>query len=568
MTGALPPALPRRGRRLDIVLAAVLAAILAAAWLPRTEGPLDLRWDAGVYYVLGTALAQGKGYRLLNEPGEIRAIQYPPLLPALVAAHQLVLGTDDHAVVGRWLRLTFFLISIGLVVASYALLRAALPARLAFAGALLCLLNPSVLTLSNGLMAEIPFALVSTLFVLAATRKPAPATALAGFLAILAYLLRTAGIALLVAWVADGIDRRSLRTTLLRLGIAIVPVVAWHAYVLAVETSPSYASPAYPYQRAAYLYHNVSYATNLSLQDPFLPERGRITTGSAARRFLSSIPGLPATLGEGVSAPKRSWEEVRRLSERLPGLAARIPGRAIDVVLICLGALVLVGLGIQLWRGERLVPIYLGGYMLLIGITPWPVNWARYWAPLSPLFVLAALEAVRALHDLRDRARLPGRARKRPYALGVGVAAILLIDLLSLAVLHRSHFQRVEYQDRHGRRVAYRLFFYRDQFRAFDIGLDWLMQRARPSDIVATSMPHWVHVRTGLRGIMPPADPDPGEALRLLDSVPVAYVMAGGSTAVVWAREHAFPAVRAAPDRWSPVHVDPAGALTIYRRVP
>ena len=40
------------------------------------------------YYVLGTALAEGKGYRLLNEPGDIEANQYPPLLALVIAFHQ------------------------------------------------------------------------------------------------------------------------------------------------------------------------------------------------------------------------------------------------------------------------------------------------------------------------------------------------------------------------------------------------------------------------------------------------------------------------------------------------
>ena len=44
----------------------VLAILL---WLPRLTGPIDLRWDAGVYYLLGTSLAKGHGYRILSEPG-------------------------------------------------------------------------------------------------------------------------------------------------------------------------------------------------------------------------------------------------------------------------------------------------------------------------------------------------------------------------------------------------------------------------------------------------------------------------------------------------------------------
>ncbi len=72
-----------------------LAALLAVAvglWLPRLRGPLDLRYDAGVYYILGTSLAEGRGYRLLNEPGAIQAIQYPPLVPAVGALAERVAG--------------------------------------------------------------------------------------------------------------------------------------------------------------------------------------------------------------------------------------------------------------------------------------------------------------------------------------------------------------------------------------------------------------------------------------------------------------------------------------------
>ena len=82
-----------RPTRLFLILA--LLALTVATWVPRFRGPIDLRWDGATYYVLGTALAEGKGYRLLNEPGDIEAVQYPPLLPALVAAHQWVLGTSD-----------------------------------------------------------------------------------------------------------------------------------------------------------------------------------------------------------------------------------------------------------------------------------------------------------------------------------------------------------------------------------------------------------------------------------------------------------------------------------------
>ena len=64
-------------RRQDLICGAALLLIWVAVWIPRLNGPIDLRWDAGTYYVLGTALAEGKGYRLLNEPGEIKSCPIP-----------------------------------------------------------------------------------------------------------------------------------------------------------------------------------------------------------------------------------------------------------------------------------------------------------------------------------------------------------------------------------------------------------------------------------------------------------------------------------------------------------
>ena len=94
-----------------------------ALWAPRLTGPINFRWDGSAYYILGTALAEGKGYRLLNEPGEIQAVQYPPLLPMIVAAHQWIMGTNDYFKVGCALRLTYFVLSGLFLLMAYALAR-------------------------------------------------------------------------------------------------------------------------------------------------------------------------------------------------------------------------------------------------------------------------------------------------------------------------------------------------------------------------------------------------------------------------------------------------------------
>src|ERR1043166_8103715 len=71
----------------------VVLAVALILWTPRLSGPIDLRWDAGVYYVLGTSLATGHGYRILIEPGSPEALQYPPLLPGIVAVCERALGS-------------------------------------------------------------------------------------------------------------------------------------------------------------------------------------------------------------------------------------------------------------------------------------------------------------------------------------------------------------------------------------------------------------------------------------------------------------------------------------------
>ena len=101
------------------------------------------------YYVLGTSLADGKGYRLLNEPGEIEAIQYPPGLPALVAIHEMILGSNDPAIVGVWMRRSWLLMSLLYISSVFLLSRIFLPRSYAMLLALTCLLNYQMCFLST-----------------------------------------------------------------------------------------------------------------------------------------------------------------------------------------------------------------------------------------------------------------------------------------------------------------------------------------------------------------------------------------------------------------------------------
>ena len=123
---AVQTLLRRRG-----LMRLLIGAAALASWWPRWGGPIDLRWDGGAYYIRGTSLARGEGYRILSEPGGLSSSLHPPLVPAFVAAHELLLRTTDPVVVGRALRVTVVLCSAAYAIVVFLLLSATLPRALA-----------------------------------------------------------------------------------------------------------------------------------------------------------------------------------------------------------------------------------------------------------------------------------------------------------------------------------------------------------------------------------------------------------------------------------------------------
>ncbi len=221
---------------------AVVVGIVILLWAPRLSGPIDLRWDGGVYYVLGTSLATGHGYRILSEPGSPEALQYPPLLPAIIALFQHILGSTDPAVVAPWLRklnLTLFVVyAFGVL----QLARRYLTGIAAVTAVALCLLHFMTIFISDILSADLPFALISVIFVLIASdavsaSRPLLRETTSFFIAAAGFFLRTAGVALLGAWVLEAMARRRWSLALARAALAVLPVVMWQLHVMRVQAS-------------------------------------------------------------------------------------------------------------------------------------------------------------------------------------------------------------------------------------------------------------------------------------------------------------------------------------------
>jgi hypothetical protein len=547
----------------NVIAAAVLAASIVAIWAPRAVGPLDFRWDGGVYYVLGTALAEGKGYRLLNEPGDIEAIQYPPLLPLVVAGHQWLVGSSDLVVVGRWMRLSYFLIYAAYIFAAYAVLRRHLSLAWALVAAAVVLLHPQTNFLSDLCFAELPFALVTTLFVLLAGRPTGPIrSTAAGACAVAAYLLRTMGIALLAAWVLDALLARRFRTATIRAAIALLPIIGWSAYVAHVERSPDYTRPAYAYQRADYLWYNVSYARNMSLRNPFNPEQGRSSVLELAHRWLVNVAHMPKSLGTAVTTRAYTWERIKAM----PILRRVVPWRVVLYLPIVIGVVVLVGVARLLTPETRLIGLYIVLTAAGICLTPWPwrEQWERYWSPVTPFLALALARGLMTLAAWSERLPKPAWRASQAGQIAL-VVAVLGVEALIVTRMYALYRFPATWRDRAGHVAAMDLFFYDRSQQALEAAVDWLGSRARPGDVVAASTPQWVYLRTGLKSVMPPFETDPARAQALLDSVPVRFVVVDGTLPPI-ARDYALPVLASSPERWQRVYSDPVGKAEIYER--
>ena len=533
-------------RRADVVAAVLVVSVAVALWLPRKGGPIDLRWDAGVYYILGTSLAEGHGYRLLNEPGQIAAVQYPPLLPAIVAVHQRLLGTTDPTTVGIWLRRTSFVVFVAFALVLLWFFRTYLPVSEAVLGTMVSLLALQAWFLADALFPELWFGIATLLFLIF-LRNRSSSRAATYIFALASYALRTIGIAAFVVWVADSVIKRRLREAALRAVLALIPIAAWQGYVATVEHSDAYAHPAYEYQRAPYMFYNVSYARNLTLRDPSDPAKGGV---KIFRRAVRGALELPANLGEVLTSARgylNMWVRAFGLGRADDGILAAVLFAALWLI-----GLVVVGGGVVrlLARGEWQAPLYLVVYLAALSVTPFLNQNLRYLMPVSALPVLSALMFFRT------------RGTRTTF---VVFGAMLLVQLAVVMRVFTHDYEPVAYRDACDMPVSYKLFFYPPAERGFDEALDYLRAHAHPPQIVAAGTPHRIYLRTGLQAVMPPFERDPVKTQRLLESVPVDFLLVGDD--VIKSERFTGPAVRMFADRWQPVYSTSVGGWTVYRRV-
>ena len=533
-----------------------LLLLTIVLWGPISRGPIDLRWDAGVYYVLGTSIAQGTGYRIISEPGNPQEVQYPPLLPLLIAGHERLLGTSDPVVVGEWLRKTFGLMLLGAVALTYLLARRWLSPWQSFLAGLVYILSRSTYFLAALCFAETPFTLLSLLFFVP-QKEGWRREIITGGCAIAAYLLRAVGIALLVTWVAESVFEKQWRRASIRAVLAILPVLLWLGYVSRVTASYDYQHPAYAYQRAPYLFYNVPYSANIRYLDTDRPELGSATLLERLERTVTNMPPALHNLGETVSYgafPVKRPILIQRIMFYLPHL---------------LGLGLIFSIFILARRGAKSMVVYVALTILLIILTPWPGQFERYMAALVPFIAIAYILSLVSAYQWIPKNEGGPIFYLQSSGLVVLAGAMIACQGVALTQLYTRTQDIVEYTNVRGVTRPYRLLYYGKEWKDFDMAVGWLRDHHENTPAIGTSCPHLVYLALGSKAVMPPMEANVAQAQKLLDSVPVRFLIVYDDDIAHLnnpAVRYAYPVVRAHPELWKRVFAVSNSKLEIYQR--
>ncbi|HEX2204845.1 MAG TPA: hypothetical protein VHG91_16165, partial [Longimicrobium sp.] len=439
----------------------LVLALLAFQPAPHAGG------DNAVYLSLARSLAAGEGYRDAWDPAMPPHAQFPPGYPALLAA-ALRLGVAPWAGIKG---VTVALSVAGVVLTFFWIRRRRRP-DLALGVALLAALSPGVVALSHWELSDVPFWALTTAALLAWERLPRRRNgrlAAGALLAAAAYLVRSAGLPLMVAAAAWLLFRRRWAQLGLYALVVLPAAAAWWLWARG----------------------RGEYDDFLRLADPYNPSAGTIGT-----------LGLIGRAGENLRL---------YAGEHLPVLLTGSAGPLAILIAVCVIALALYGWLRRARRpgvAEVFLPLYVG--MLLLWTPAWSGD--RLLLPVFPAVLMYAGDGLARLARL---ARMPHRALSMS-----AVAVLALAALPGLAAAAREGTECTRWYlagDRYG--------CMRGEWQDF-LEMAAVSKRVLPDGAVVISRkPAIFFVESGLRGRNYPLARDPAAFFAEAEAAGARYVV-------------------------------------------
>lgn len=348
--------------------AAIAALVVLPISLAAIDGyPVGVAHDDGMYTVLAKSLATGHGYRWINLPGEPRATHYPPGYPAVLAVvWHFFPAFPGNVVVFKVLNAVLLTVAAAFVVV-FARRRLALSSQGACLATIAGCAAVPVLVLSNLVMSEMLFlALLMPALLVAEqmlddethTTSNAVVVALVGGLLL---LVRTHGIAFVIAVGAALLLRRRLRALAAFIGATLVV--------------------AYPWYRWQTAHHGV------------VPVPLRGDYDSYSSWFAAGARGHAVSfLGRTIAATSR---EIFAMFGAVT--AAGIPSAPIRLFTVMVAiALLFIGLW-RLHRQAQVTSLFIAAYIAVLLV--WPFTPARFMWAIWPLLVIAFVAGALAIKE-------------------------------------------------------------------------------------------------------------------------------------------------------------------------
>jgi hypothetical protein len=114
---------------------------------------------------------------------------------------------------------------------------------------------------------------------------------------------------------------------------------------------------------------------------------------------------------------------------------------------------------------------------------------------------------------------------------------------------------------------VYHVLHYSGEYPDTEEALAWLRKRADSNSVLAVTMPQWVYLQSGFKAVMPPLTTDPVKAERLIDTVPVSFVILEQLLMNDNFNTYFPNLVQKSPDHWKLVYSKPGSPVRLYARI-
>ena len=258
------------GHRYKVVFLGVILLAGAIACAYTFDSKLALLGDNASYYMLGKSIAQGEGYVNISKITKSPNNHYPPGYPFIIS---IVLLVTDSIVVVKLLNCLFMLGS--LVIGFLLMARLTSNYITAFVAAMLTALNSHVLFYSSLMMSEVPYMFFSLLVLYFISEKGGTLTLWSRmFIAaiitmVIAYYVRSLGVALLAALCLHFVLNGQYRLMLVSIAAMVVGALPWFLRGRALG--------------------GASYLNQLKMINPYNPSLGEAGVGDFVDRFWNNF---------------------------------------------------------------------------------------------------------------------------------------------------------------------------------------------------------------------------------------------------------------------------------------